>query len=117
VELRIGLIVEPGRLKEETIMSQERVSGVKINETPNKSYERHYKQSDMEVLFRRGDWHNWDEAINWLKEDGEADNELTPGEVIAMKEDLEKLKKRGDKFTNDPAAVFRMVKGGGSATH
>jgi hypothetical protein len=37
--------------------------GVKIDESPNKDYRREYK------------------AIRWLKEEGEADNELTPGEV------------------------------------
>lgn len=98
-------------------MSEERVSGVKIKDTPYKDREKDYAQSDVAVVFRRGDWHSWDEAIGWLAEHGEADNELTPGEVIAMKEDFDKLKKQGKKFTNDPDAVYRMLKGGRAGTH
>jgi hypothetical protein len=98
-------------------MSQERGSGVNFEDTPNKDKEESYQRSDVEVVFRRGDWHSWDEVIDWLGDRGEADNELTPGEVIAMKEDFENLKKQGEKFTNDPDAVFRMINGGRSGTH
>ncbi|MEO7496311.1 MAG: hypothetical protein ABIT83_04030 [Massilia sp.] len=44
-------------------MSEERVSGVKIKDTPNKDKEKNYAQSDVAVVLRRGDWHSWDEAI------------------------------------------------------
>lgn len=83
---------------------------MKVNETPYKDYRRSYTESDVEVLFRRGDWRNWDDALNWLKEYGEADNELTPGEVIAMKEDLEQIAKKGEKFTTDAARVCSMAR-------
>jgi hypothetical protein len=96
-------------------MSQERISDVKVNVTPNKDYEQRYTKSDLEVVFRRGEWRSWNEVIDWLKEHGEADNELTPGEVIAMKRDLEQLKQQGKPFTADVDAIYQLTKGGAAA--
>ena len=109
--------VRLSHLYKEVEMSQERISDVKVNMTPNKDIEQHYTKSDLEVVFRRGEWSSWNEVIDWLKEHGEADNELTPGEVIAMKRDLEQLKQQGKQFTADADAVYKLTKGGAAATH
>lgn len=97
-------------------MSQERISDVKVGMTPNKDMEQSYTSSDLEVLFRRGEWRSWKEAIDWLKDHGEADNELTPGEVIAMKQDLEQLAQQGKPFTAHAGAVYQMTKRGEAAS-
>jgi hypothetical protein len=62
-----------------------------------------YKQSDVEVLFRRGDWNNWDGPIRWLKEEGQGDNELTGGEVDDMLNDFQRLRDSGKEVPSDPA--------------
>lgn len=101
-------------------MPQQRPSqgeaGVAFKPSPNKKMTKDYTESDMKALFSRGQWHNWNEAIDWLKKSGERDNELTPGEVIAMVEDLEKLQKSGAAFTNDPAKAFELAHRGRKAS-
>ena len=79
------------------------IEGVEIKKTGHKHL------SDMQVLYRLGSWHNWDEAIHWLETKGEQDNELTPGETVAMTEDLRKLKSKGAKFTSDAKKVCEMA--------
>jgi hypothetical protein len=89
---------------------QQNIEGVDVNRTGNKDMRKEYAESDVEVLFRRGEWRNWDDAINWLEQNGDSDNELTPGETIAMKEDLSELRKRGEKFFGDPRKVYDMTR-------
>lgn len=68
-----------------------------------------YTISDMEALYRRGEWHDWQDAVNWLKREGNNDNELTPGEVRALEQDLETLEKEGAEFVPDPDKAFQMA--------
>jgi hypothetical protein len=69
-----------------------------------------YRQSDVEVLLRRGSWRNWDDAIRWLEENGEADGELAPGEALAMRADLMSLRDRGFRFTHKPDELYTMAR-------
>ena len=75
-------------------MPEKRIEGVKVQDSPHKKWQYDYGMGDMKALYRRGDWHNWQEEIRWLENHGEADNELTPGETIAMVEDLRSLNQR-----------------------
>lgn len=68
-----------------------------------------YRQSDVEVLFRRGNWRNWDDAIHWLEENGEADSELAPGEALALRADLMTLRDMGFKFIHKPDELYKMA--------
>ncbi|MGE5620364.1 MAG: hypothetical protein ACM3US_14050 [Sphingomonadaceae bacterium] len=90
-------------------MREEEIEGVHIERTGHKKMEHAYDLSDMEVVYRRGDWHNWDEIIHWLETQGERDNELTPGEVIAMVEDLRMVRDSGAAFTKDPRKAYELV--------
>lgn len=90
-------------------MSEERVEGVKVRETGGKQWEADYTQSDIEVVLSRGDWQSWDEAIQWLEEFGEEDNELTPGEAVAMAQDLRELRDQGEPYSSDPEEVFNKA--------
>jgi len=85
------------------------VEGVRIEETGNKKWSFDYGQGDVKALYKRGDWHNWQEEIGWLQQYGERDNELTPGETVAMCEDLRSLMKSGVTFTNDPGQAYKMA--------
>ncbi len=68
-----------------------------------------YHPSDVEVLFRRGNWQNWDDAIQWLEENGEADEDVGSSEARAMREDLLRLRDAGFRFTHKPDEVYRMA--------
>ncbi len=46
-------------------------------------------RADVKVLFRRGDWQAWHEALNWLERSGGQDRELTDGAAQSVLEDIE----------------------------
>jgi hypothetical protein len=86
-----------------------RTEGVRVNDTGNKSWRHKYDLSDMEAVYRRGQWHSWDDIINWLETYGEADNELTPGETVAIVEDLRSVRDARVPFTNKPSEAYDLV--------
>ncbi|MHB0868616.1 MAG: hypothetical protein ACYC5J_04080 [Chloroflexota bacterium] len=90
-------------------MPERDVEGVHVERTGSKKWEHAYDLSDMEAAYRRGHWNSWDDLIHWLETEGEKDNELTPGEVIAMVEDLRLVRDAGVPFTNDPRKAFDLV--------
>jgi len=90
-------------------MREVRIEGVKIQPSPHKKYNFDYEQGDMKTVFRRGQWRNWNDAIKWLQENGERDNELTPGETIALVEDLRSLAESKAPFTMDPMEAFKLA--------
>lgn len=90
-------------------MREVRIEGVKIQPSPHKKYNFDYEPGDMRTVFRRGQWRNWNDAIKWLQENGERDNELTPGETIALVEDLRSLAEAKAPFTMDPGEAFKLA--------
>jgi hypothetical protein len=98
-------VEEPAGLKGEAMARDE----FNIEDPGNKDWEKDYTKSDVEVLFNRSEWKDWDDAITWLKREGDQDNELTPGEVVSMTRDLERLKEEGTQFSRDPQRVFKMA--------
>ncbi len=98
-------------------MEQERVEGVDVKRTGKKRWEHAYDLSDIQAVYRRGHWQSWDEMIHWLETEGEKDNELTPGETIAIVEDLRSIRDAGIPFTNDPRKAYDLVFEHGVDTH
>ncbi len=90
-------------------MSEKKIEGVSVDVTGHKKRAHSYDLSDMQVVFRRGHWQSWDDVIRWLETEGEADNELTPGETIAITEDLRRVRDAGIPFTNDPHKAYDLV--------
>lgn len=80
-----------------------------IKKTGHRQWTEDYGEGDVKAVLSRGDWRNWNEIIQWLDKKGEQDNELTPGEVIAMREDMQHLREQGASFTSDPSRVFQMM--------
>lgn len=72
-----------------------------------------YQKSDIDVVYRRGDWHSWRDIVNWLERglshDEQADNELSEKESHELLDDFRKLDQRGEKFTTDPNAAYRAL--------
>ncbi len=85
------------------------IEGVTMNLTPNKKLNFDYGPGDMQAVYNRGPWKNWKEGIAWLEKKGEADNELTPGETIALVEDLRSVAQAKEPFTDDPVKAYRMA--------
>lgn len=72
-----------------------------------------YDESDIEVVYRRGDWSNWTDIVRWLERglsrDEQADNELSEAESRELLEGFRRLDQRGEKFTSDPRAAYRAL--------
>jgi hypothetical protein len=72
-----------------------------------------YDESDIEVVYRRGDWNNWTDIVRWLErglsQDEQADNELSEAESRQLLEGFRRLDQRGEKFTSDPKTVYRKL--------
>lgn len=72
-----------------------------------------YDQSDVEVVFRRGDWHSWGDIVHWfesrLRTDEQVDNEISEQETQELLAGFKRLNERREKFTNDPARAFRVL--------
>lgn len=71
---------------------------------------RTYYASDVEIVLHRGNWHSWDEAINWLQGPGMKDHELCPAEGKHIAEDFKRLAEEGASFTNDPDQAFELAR-------
>jgi hypothetical protein len=71
------------------------------------------KQSDVEAVYRRGDWHGWNDIVRWferkLEHDDQADNELSEAETQELLGKFRQLDKSGREFTSDPAEAYRIL--------
>ncbi|PSK64072.1 hypothetical protein B0E53_03977 [Micromonospora sp. MH33] len=72
-----------------------------------------YRQSDVEVVYRRGDWHSWGDIVHWLERglsrDQQADNELSEAESRQLLDDFRKLDQQGTEFIDDPGRAYRQL--------
>jgi hypothetical protein len=69
-----------------------------------------YDESDVEVVYSRGDWQDWAQMRRWVEREGESDNELTPGEVHHLGEDLKCLQEEGVGFADDPHQAYGLMR-------
>ncbi|MBO4210842.1 hypothetical protein [Micromonospora echinofusca] len=73
-----------------------------------------YQQSDVEVVYRRGDWRSWSDVERWLERgmsrDQQADNELSEAESRQLLDDVRQLARRGDDLPPDPAGAYRALR-------
>ncbi len=90
-------------------MPVRQVEGVRIEETGHKKWNFDYGPGDVKALYKRGAWRSWQDEINWLQQYGERDNELTPGETVALVEDLRSLMQARAPFTSDPMQAYQMA--------
>lgn len=72
-----------------------------------------YQKSDVEVVYRRGEWHSWRDVVHWLERglsrDQQADNELSEAESRQLLDDFRKLGQQGKRFTDDPGRAYREL--------
>jgi hypothetical protein len=77
---------------------------------PNRDWTKQYDESDLKHVLKASDAHNWNDAIKYLDRNGMNDNELTPGETIHMKEDLQQAVKSKASFTDDPKQAYKELR-------
>jgi hypothetical protein len=78
---------------------------------PNVNDFEDYTEDDLTHIFHQGDFHGWDDVIDWLHNYGGEDNFLHPGKVKNIHDDLVRLRDANEEFTNDPHNVYVMAKG------
>jgi hypothetical protein len=74
--------------------------------------DKDYEQSDVKHLLKIRRWRSYDEMIDWLRRDGDADSKLTPSEVGHLVDDLSRLRRDGTAFTTDPTRLYDELKRG-----
>jgi len=88
----------------------DRQDDINVTSQTSREKEKDYDRSDLEALMRRNEgWRNWDDPIRWLKQNGDASNEFTPGEVRNMVQDFEELKNKGVPFTPNADQIAQQV--------
>lgn len=87
------------------------MAGLQIGYLPTmgKKLYKQYDASDVEAVYRRGDWHDWGQVRRWIEREGEQDNELTPGEVHHLGEDIRCLQDDGVGFVPDPRQAYQVL--------
>ena len=95
-------------------MTEENIQGVDVNVTGNKQWPENYEQSDVEQIYKDagvadGKVDSWKGLIQYVEKHGEGQWHITPGEAIAMKEDLEHVVKSGVAFTKNPDQAFKEM--------
>lgn len=68
-----------------------------------------YDETVMEQLFRRGDWQNWDDCIQWLKTTAHQASNLTNEHIQSLLSHLTRLKDQQVPFPLDYREAFRLV--------
>lgn len=83
---------------------------MKLEDPNSDRMQKDYEPSDVAHVLRKREWHNYDEMIKWLEQEGDNDRRLAPGEVSHMIQDLSKLKQRKAQFITEPDRLYQELK-------
>jgi hypothetical protein len=84
---------------------------IKVHDPASKEQEKQpYDERELEKVLRMRQWRNWDEVISWLRDEGDKDRRLTPGEVRQMVEDLNRLKEQSVPLDADPHEIYKRAR-------
>lgn len=96
-------------------MPEEQIEGVKVNVTGDKNWTMDYRESDVGQLFRdysrrKGSApKNWQDLMQFDEAEGAGEWHITPGEAVALKQDMEEAMKHNAPFSDDPNKVFQEM--------
>jgi len=95
-------------------MPEENIQGVEVNVTGNKQWPMNYEESDVQQIFKdagvaEGKVNSWQGLLQYIEQHGEAQWHITPGEAVAMKEDLAHVLKSGIAFTKNPDQAYQEM--------
>ncbi|MGH2447886.1 MAG: hypothetical protein ACRDFS_04705 [Chloroflexota bacterium] len=96
-------------------MPQERIEGVEVNMTGDKNWTMDYRPSDLNQVIddyiakKHQKPSSWKDLIGFVENHGESEWHITPGEAVAIKEDLSEAKSHGDQFTDDRSKLFQEI--------
>jgi hypothetical protein len=85
---------------------------IKIHDPASRAKDKQYTESDVEQALRKAQPGDWDQLLSWLRERGDEDRRLTPGEVKHMVQDFSRLKEQGKPFTPDPHQLYQEARAG-----
>jgi hypothetical protein len=83
---------------------------IKIHDPASREKEKQqYPERDLENVLEGHQFQNWDQFLNYLREEGDKARGVTPGELKQMVEDFSRAKERGKPFTNDPHQLYELA--------
>jgi predicted DNA-binding transcriptional regulator YafY len=97
--------------KAEPTQELEMSDDIKIHDPHSREKEKQpYADGDVKNVMETRQFHNWDELLSFLKEQGDNVRGVTPGELKQMVEDFTRLKQKGAPFTNDPRELYERAR-------
>lgn len=100
---------------------QEKIDGVDISNPSSRRYGESYRESDIAEIYKDAHPTSWQDLLNYVEKKGDATWHITPGEAIAIKQDIQRVMKSGNKsFPNNPKQAFQELSSqgmGGNAHH
>lgn len=82
---------------------------INVTDPTSEAKDEQYDRSDVKHVLNKREWHSWQELVRWLRDEGDQDNELTPGEVRHLVEDFDRLDQRGVRYSTDVDQVYRHL--------
>ena len=70
---------------------------------------RNYSETEIRTVLGRGDFHSWDDVIQWLDRNGTREGGLNAQSVNSLRDDMQKLQNSGAEFTKDPSRIMQMI--------
>lgn len=83
--------------------------GIRVHDPTSQEKQKEYDRSDVEHVMRVQDWNDWSELEKWLRTSGDNDNELTPGEVRHLAQDVARARYRGAEFRPEVEQVWQEL--------
>ncbi|HEX6799535.1 MAG TPA: hypothetical protein VF116_17645 [Ktedonobacterales bacterium] len=85
------------------------IQGVDISNPESKGWKPGYEESDVRDLWRHANASSWPQLLRYVENKGDNTWHITPGEAIAMKEDIEATMKSGASFPNSPEQAYQEM--------
>ncbi len=68
-----------------------------------------YSRTAVAHVTSAGDWHGWEEMLDWLRSNGPSDPDLTPDELRGIRQDAERAAKLDIPFGTDTDGLWRAL--------
>lgn len=83
------------------------IQGVDITNMGSKDWKPSYAESDVAELYKKAHPTSWQDLLNYVEKKGDATWHITPGQAIAIKEDLVQVIHHNLRFANNPQQAYK----------
>ncbi len=70
---------------------------------------KNYSETEIRTVLGRGEFHSWNDVIQWLDRNGTRESGLNAQSVNSLRDDMQRLQNQGAEFTKDPSRIMQMI--------